>query len=68
MVSGLFALLDDIAAIIDDVAVMSKIAGKKRQVFWAMIWSLMLKKPLDLFLNRNSPFYWLSQKVSSSIK
>lgn len=29
MASGLFALLDDIEAIIDDVAVMSKITGKK---------------------------------------
>ena len=29
MASGFFALLDDIAAIMDDVAVMSKIAAKK---------------------------------------
>ena len=29
MASGFFVLLDDIAAIMDDVAVMSKIAAKK---------------------------------------
>jgi predicted DNA repair protein MutK len=29
MASGIFALLDDIAAIMDDVVVMSKIATKK---------------------------------------
>ena len=29
MASGFFALLDDIAALMDDVSVMSKVAGKK---------------------------------------
>ena len=29
MASGFFALLDDIAAMMDDVAVMSKVAAKK---------------------------------------
>ena len=29
MASGLFALLDDIATLMDDVAVMSKVAAKK---------------------------------------
>ena len=29
MASGFFVLLDDIAAIMDDVAVMSKVAAKK---------------------------------------
>jgi predicted DNA repair protein MutK len=36
MASGIFALLDDIAAIMDDVVVMSKIA-KKQQGMWGMI-------------------------------
>jgi predicted DNA repair protein MutK len=31
MASGIFALLDDIAALMDDVVVMSKIATKKKQ-------------------------------------
>ena len=34
--SSLLALIDDIATLLDDVAVMSKVA-KKRQGFWAMI-------------------------------
>jgi len=33
MASGFFALLDDIATIMDDVAAMSKIATKKTAVF-----------------------------------
>lgn len=37
MASSLLILLDDIATILDDVAVMSKMAEKKRRVFWAMI-------------------------------
>lgn len=32
MASGLLMLLDDIATVLDDVAVMSKMAAKKRQV------------------------------------
>jgi hypothetical protein len=34
----LFAILDDIAALMDDVAVTSKVATQKQQVFWEMIW------------------------------
>lgn len=37
MASSLLILLDDIATILDDVAVMSKMAAKKRRVFWGMI-------------------------------
>jgi predicted DNA repair protein MutK len=33
MASSLLILLDDIAAVLDDVAVMSKMAAKKPQVF-----------------------------------
>ena len=36
MASGIFSLFDDVAALMDDVAAMSKIATKKRQVFWVM--------------------------------
>jgi predicted DNA repair protein MutK len=37
MASGIFALLDDIAAIMDDVVVMSKIATKKTAGILGMI-------------------------------
>jgi predicted DNA repair protein MutK len=37
MASGLLLLLDDIATILDDVAVMSKMAAKKQQGCWVMI-------------------------------
>ncbi len=33
MASSLLILLDDIAAVLDDVAVMSKMAAKKQQAF-----------------------------------
>lgn len=36
MASGLLLLLDDIATILDDVAVMSKMAAKKLLVYWVM--------------------------------
>ena len=35
---SLLALLDDIATILDDVAVMTKVAAKKRQACWVMTW------------------------------
>ena len=37
MASGFFALLDDVAILLDDIAVMSKIATKKQQVSLEMI-------------------------------
>jgi predicted DNA repair protein MutK len=36
--SSLLALIDDIATILDDVALMTKVAAKKRLVYWVMIW------------------------------
>lgn len=36
--ASLLTLLDDIAAVLDDVALMSKMAAKKKpQVYWVMI-------------------------------
>ncbi|ETJ89488.1 hypothetical protein D029_1980 [Vibrio parahaemolyticus 970107] len=35
--ASLLTLLDDIAAVLDDVALMSKMAAKKPQVYWVMI-------------------------------
>ena len=37
MASSLLILLDDIATVLDDVAVMSKMAAKKRLEYWGMI-------------------------------
>lgn len=34
--TSLFALLDDIATLLDDVAVMSKVAAKKQRACWEM--------------------------------
>jgi len=36
--TSLLALLDDIASVLDDVALMTKVAAKKQPVYWAMIW------------------------------
>ena len=38
MAGSLLLLLDDIATVLDDIAVMSKVAAKKRQAFLGMIW------------------------------
>ncbi len=38
MATGLLVLLDDIATILDDVALMSKMAAKKPLAYWEMIW------------------------------
>ncbi len=36
MASGIFAVLDDVAILLDDAALMSKMAVKKRWGCWAM--------------------------------
>ena len=36
--AGLLALIDDIASILDDVTVMTKVAAKKPPVFSATTW------------------------------
>jgi predicted DNA repair protein MutK len=36
--SSLLTLLDDIATVLDDVAILSKVAVKKPQVFSVMTW------------------------------
>jgi len=38
MASGIFAILDDIAALMDDVAITAKLATKKQLEYWVMIW------------------------------
>jgi hypothetical protein len=36
--TSLLALLDDIASVLDDVALLTKVAAKKPPAFWATIW------------------------------
>ncbi len=50
MASGFFAILDDIAALMDDVAVTSKLATKKLPPYWAMIWRWMPKNQPGSYL------------------
>ena len=38
MAASLLALLDDIATILDDVAILTKVAAKKPPACWAMTW------------------------------
>ena len=37
MATSLLALIDDIASVLDDVALLAKVAAKKPQGCWAMI-------------------------------
>ncbi len=36
--ASLFTLLDDIATLLDDVSILTKVAAKKTQASWATIW------------------------------
>ncbi len=63
MTGGLFAILDDIAMLLDDAAVMSKIAAKKQPEFWETIWPLMLKRQLASGLRGSCRFYGRSPRV-----
>lgn len=38
MASSLLALIDDIASILDDVALLTKVAAKKPVACWVTIW------------------------------
>jgi predicted DNA repair protein MutK len=55
MASGFFALLDDIAALMDDVAVMSKVAKKTAGILGDDL-AVNAEKPLDLFLQGKFQF------------
>ena len=35
---SLLTLLDDIATVLDDVAIMTKVAVKKQQAYWVTTW------------------------------
>ena len=64
MASGFFALLDDIAAIMDDVAVMSKIAAKKTAGILGDDLAVNAEKASGFASARELPVLWAIAKGS----
>jgi predicted DNA repair protein MutK len=64
MASGFFALLDDIAAIMDDVAVMSKIATKKTAGILGDDLAVNAEKASGFVSSRELPVLWAITKGS----
>ena len=64
MASGFFALLDDIAAIMDDVAVMSKIAAKKTAGILGDDLAVNAEKASGFISSREIPVLWAITKGS----
>ena len=64
MASGFFALLDDIAAIMDDVAVMSKIAAKKTAGILGDDLAVNAEKASGFVSSRELPVLWAITKGS----
>ncbi|WPR70543.1 DUF808 domain-containing protein [Flavobacterium sp. NG2] len=64
MASGLFALLDDIAAIMDDVAVMSKVAAKKTAGILGDDLAVNAEKASGFISSREIPVLWAITKGS----
>lgn len=64
MASGFFVLLDDIAAIMDDVAVMSKIATKKTAGILGDDLAVNAEKASGFHSNREIPVLWAIAKGS----
>lgn len=64
MTSGFFALLDDIAAIMDDVAVMSKIATKKTAGILGDDLAVNAEKASGFVSSRELPVLWAIAKGS----
>jgi len=64
MASGFFALLDDIAALMDDVAVMSKIATKKTAGILGDDLAVNAEKASGFMSNRELPVLWSITKGS----
>jgi len=64
MASGLFALLDDIAALMDDVAVMTKIAGKKTAGILGDDLAVNAEKASGFVSSREIPVLWAITKGS----
>ena len=64
MASGFFALLDDIAAIMDDVAVMTKIAAKKTAGILGDDLAVNAEKASGFVSSRELPILWAITKGS----
>ena len=64
MASGFFALLDDIAAIMDDVAVMSKVAAKKTAGILGDDLAVNAEKASGFMSSRELPVLWAIAKGS----
>ena len=64
MASGFFALLDDIAALMDDVAVMSKVAGKKTAGLLGDDLAVNAEKASGFVSSRELPVLWKITKGS----
>ncbi|UAB81321.1 DUF808 domain-containing protein [Marixanthomonas sp. SCSIO 43207] len=64
MASGFFALLDDIAALMDDVSVMSKVAAKKTAGILGDDLAVNAEKASGFMSNRELPVLWAITKGS----
>ncbi len=64
MASGFFALLDDIAALMDDVAVMGKLAGKKTAGILGDDLAVNAEKASGFMSSREIPVLWAITKGS----
>ena len=65
MASGFFALLDDIATLMDDVAVMGKIAGKKTAGILGDDLAVNAEKASGFMSSRELPVLWAITKGSA---
>jgi len=68
MASGFFAILDDVATLLDDVATMSKVATEKTAGILGDDLAVNAEKPLVLFPNANSQCFGPLQKAHFSIR
>lgn len=64
MASGFFALLDDVAALMDDVAVMGKLAGKKTAGILGDDLAVNAEKASGFMADREIPVLWAITKGS----
>jgi uncharacterized protein len=64
MASGIFALLDDIATLMDDVAVMTKVAGKKTAGILGDDLAVNAEKASGFMSSRELPVLWAITKGS----
>lgn len=64
MASGFFAVLDDISALMDDVASMSKIATKKTAGILGDDLAVNAEKATGFLSNREIPVLWAITKGS----